>query len=287
LRENSVPLSANWLGILFGLTSAGIWGSGDFSGGRAARRSHPFQVLALSALAGITILLGCGLLWHETLPSLSGIGWAMLAGAAGTLGLASLYRALSMGHAATVAPTSAVISALLPVGFGILTAGVPSAARLAGFALALLGIWLVSRPAQPDHAVSPQGFLLACLAGVGFGTFLILIVQIEPGHVFLPLVVARCMQLGIVLILLRASRRPLPALASNPIALLAGILDAGGNVFYMLSQHYTRLDVAAVLSSLYPAPTVLLAWIILKEKVSRPQWAGVVVCLAAIVLITI
>lgn len=282
-----MPLSANGLGIVFGLASACVWGSGDFSGGRAARRSHPFQVLALSSLAGMVILLLFAALWRETFPPLGAILWSISAGAAGALGVASLYRALSMGHAATVAPTSAVVSTVLPVGVGILTAGVPPVARLAGFALALLGLWLVSRPAQPDYAASREEFLLACLAGIGFGAFMIFIVQVGAGQLFLPLVVARCTQLCFALILLSSNGQPLPALTSNPAAWLAGVLDVGGNVFYMLSKYYTRLDVAAVLSSLYPASTVLLAWIILKERISRSQWVGVVVCLAAIALITI
>jgi drug/metabolite transporter (DMT)-like permease len=281
-----MPLSTNLLGVMFGLLSAGVWGSGDFSGGRAARHSHSIQVVALSAIAGVAALSLCAVLWHETWPSLSGAGWAALAGVAGSIGVSALYRGLASGQTAMVASTSAVISAILPVGFGLLTGGLPSATRLAGFALALAGIWLVSRPAQTGRAILSQ-FLLACLAGAGFGLFMIFIVQIESGPVFFPLVVARAVSLCLALVLLRLNGRPLPPIGSNPAALLAGALDAGGNVLYMLSQRLTRIDVAAVLSSLYPAATVLLAWVLLKERVSRSQWVGVVICLAAIGLITV
>jgi drug/metabolite transporter (DMT)-like permease len=87
--------------------------------------------------------------------------------------------------------------------------------------------------------------------------------------------------------LLWANRQRIPALNANPVAVLSGVLDAGGNIFYMLARQYTRLDVAAVLSSLYPAATVLLASLLLKERISRGQWVGVIICLAAIALITV
>ena len=243
-------------------------------------------MLALSTLAGLAALGLCAVLWREPWLSPASAGWAALAGAAGSVGVTALYRALASGQTAMVASTSAVVSAVLPVGFGILTGGLPPATRLAGFALALLGIWLVSRPAQSGHAVAGQ-FWLACLAGTGFGFFMIFIVQVGPGSTFIPLVVARCVALCVALVLLRVNGRPMPALTSNPAALLAGALDSGGNVLYMLSQRFTRIDVAAVLSSLYPASTVLLAWVLLKERVSRGQWVGVVICLIAIALITV
>lgn len=280
-------LPANLLGILLALTSAAVWGSGDFSGGFATRKTSQFQVLALSALSGIGILVVCALIWRESLPSRMGAIWAMLGGAAGALGMASLYKALSMGNAASVAPTSGVIGAALPVAFSIISQGLPGTTRLAGFFLAFIGIWLVSQTKAGEGRVSRQGFILACLAGIGFGVFFIMIAMVDPGKIFSPLIVARSVTFGIALILLWSNRLPLPALNANPIALLAGVLDAGGNVFYVLARQFTRFDVAAVLSSLYPATTVLLASLLLKERISRAQWFGVAICLAAIALITI
>ena len=131
---------ANLLGIFLALTSAFIWCSGDFSGGLATRRSHQFHVLALSTLSGIVVLLVFASLWREALPSLRSDIYAMLAGVCGALGIAALYRALSLGNTAIVAPTAAVIGAALPVGFGILTARMPAAPRLVGFGLAFLWI---------------------------------------------------------------------------------------------------------------------------------------------------
>jgi drug/metabolite transporter (DMT)-like permease len=277
---------ANLLGILSALASAFVWGSADFSGGFASRKNNPFQVLVLSSLSGIVVLLVLAALWRETFPSLRSVLWAMLAGILGALGLAAFYRGLSLGYTAIVAPTGGVIGAALPVGFSILTEGTPGAARLAGFALAFLGIWLVSQTKDEGNSVSRRGFLLACLAGAAFGGFFIVLGQVEPGYVFTPLVAARSMSFVTALFLVWLNQLPLPSLTSNPIAWLAGMLDAGGNIFYLLARQFTRLDIAAVLASLYPAITVLLALVILKEKVTRRQWGGIGVCLAAIAFIT-
>lgn len=281
-------LPSNLLGIACALTSALIWGAGDFNGGMASRRSHSIQVLVLSSFSGLIILVGCVVIWQESFPSLPSMLWAVAAGISGAIGIASLYRALSMGYTAVVAPTSAVISALLPVLFSIWLDGLPGVLKLVGFGLALLGIWFVSQsPSDKTGGITRQAFLLACLAGVSFGGFFILVAQVEHGKVFTPLVISRLVALATGLILLWFNRIELPALNSNPTALFAGVLDVGGNIFYLLAKQYTRLDVAAVLSSLYPATTVLLARLLLKEKVFPRQWLGVGLCLAAIALITI
>ena len=278
-------MTSNLLGITFALLSAAIWGSGDFSGGLAARKISPFQVLLLTAVVGILILLGCGWAFGEALPAWRDIQWSALAGLAGAFGIAALYRALSLGSAAAAAPTSAVITASMPVLFTALTLGLPAFAQLAGFALALVGIWLVARTPDGDAHTTRQGMLLALLSGVGFGSFFVLIAQVSPGKVFFPLVVARSVSFMVALAAVTLQRQPLPSPRANPVALLSGLLDTGGNVFYLLATQYTRLDVAAVLSSLYPAATVILSIIILKERVSGWQWLGVACCLGAVALI--
>ena len=280
-------LPANLLGTLFALVTAFAWGGGDYSGGLATRRNSQFQVMVLAAVSGVALLLACTVLWGESFPSPRGIGWAALAGVSGAIGVASLYRALSVGSAAAVAPTSAVVSTVLPVLFTMVTEGLPGAMRLAGFALALLGIWLVTRISIPDDSLSRQGIPLAWLAGAGFGGFFILIARADPTRVFTPLVVARLISLGLALLMVLARRTSLPSPRSNPIALLAGLLDAGGNVFYLLARQFTRLDVAVVLSSLCPAVTVILAHYVSKQYVSRTQWMGVGLCLVAVALIAV
>jgi drug/metabolite transporter (DMT)-like permease len=278
-------LPVNILGIILALISAAVWGGGDFSGGYASRRASPIHVLSLAALSGLLVLIVAAVLWREPFPSPRGIFWAALAGISGALGIAVFYRALSMGHIAVVAPTAGVISAAVPVIAGVFIEGPPALTKFAGFVLALAGIWLVSAASGPEGRVSSHEFGLACLAGVGFGGFLTFLGLVDPGKIFTPLIVSRSMTLCIGLLLIWHNRMPLPGLTSSPAALLAGVMDAGGNLFYILARQYTRLDIAALLSSFYPASTVILASIILKEKVSFRQGIGVAACLAAIVLI--
>lgn len=280
-------MAPDFLGAVFALISALVWGGGDFSGGLATRRAHQFQVLVISTLSGIGILVICAWLWGESLPDWPDTVWAMGAGLTGVIGLAALYRGLSLGNAASVAPTAAVITAALPVVFTLVVSGSPAPQRLIGFVLAFMGIWLVSRSGGVTSRYGHHGLPLAYLAGVSFGAFFILIAQVKPGLIFTPLVVARSFSFFVGLLLLWGTRQPFPSLLANPIALLAGILDASGNIFYLLARQYTRLDVAAVLASLFPATTVLLSRLILHEQINHRQWLGVIICLLAIILITL
>jgi drug/metabolite transporter (DMT)-like permease len=242
-------------------------------------------VLALSALSGIVMLLVCGAVRHEAWPPVSSLTWAAAAGVSGAGGIAALYRGLAIGSAAVVAPTAAVITAALPVIFSGLTAGLPHPSQLAGFIVAGIGIWLVARTGG-SSASSNHGLRLAIVAGVGFGGFLILIAQVHSEFVFLPLAVTRTMTLIAALGLLTLRGVAIPALTANPIALVAGVLDAGGNVLFLFARQHTRLDIAAVLSSFYPVATVVLARVILQERITALQWLGAVVCLVAVALIT-
>jgi drug/metabolite transporter (DMT)-like permease len=270
------------LGILFALSSALVWGSGDFFGGAATRRSNQFQVLALSAFSGIVMLTMLALA-RESWPSAATLGWAALAGVGTTVGIASLYQGLAVGGAAMVAPVAAVVTAIMPLIFTALAVGLPDASQSLGFVSALAGIWLVTRgPANEPR--SRSGVKLGVLAGLGFGAFLTLIAQAGEGGVFAPLAIARTVTVVAALLLLRFRAIPLPSPASNYTALLAGVLDAGGNVFFVMAQQHIRLDVAAVLSSLYPVATVALARLVWGEKVTVSQWAGIATCLVSVTL---
>jgi drug/metabolite transporter (DMT)-like permease len=272
------------VGVLFGLASGAIWGSGDFLGGLAAKRSHEYQVLALSASSGLVLLVVLAVLFGEAAPSAVDVAWAGAAGVSGAVGIAFLYQGLASGSAATVAPAAAVISAALPAVFSSLTAGLPRSTQLAGFALAIAGIWLVARSPSAGGP-SGTGLRLAIVAGTCFGAFLILIARVDSQLVFAPLAVARTAALVAAFALMSARGIRIPQPASNPTALWAGILDAGGNVFYLMARQHTRLDVAAVLASLYPVATIVLARLVSHERIGRTQWIGAVVCLVAVVLI--
>jgi drug/metabolite transporter (DMT)-like permease len=272
------------LGVVLALCSALVWGSGDFCGGRAATRSDPFQVLALAAISGIVALSFVALVTSEPVTFDRSMLWAAGAGLAGGGGIVALYGGLAVGSAASVAPLAAVGAAVMPVLFGAATEGLPRLTQLAGFVVALVGIWLVTR-SRPQGAASREGIRLGALAGLGFGGFLILIAQVQESAVYVPLVIARSMMLLTAVLVLAVRRTPFPALRSNPIGLLAGLLDAGGNALYLLARQHVRLDIAAVLSSLYPVSTVLLARAVTREPVTPTQWAGAVVCIAAVALI--
>ena len=271
------------LGILLALVSAVVWGSGDFVGGAATRRSHQFQVLALSALSGIVLLTLLAWLF-EPVPSRANAAWAAAAGLTGAVGIASLYHGLAVGGAAMVAPVAAVVTAAIPAVYTGFAVAPPSAWQLAGFLAAVAGIWLVTRQPLTAEASSRKGVRQAVAAGIGFGTFLILIAQVDRTLVFGPLVVARTVMLAMGLVLMIVRGISFPGLTSNPLALVAGALDAGGNIFFVLARQHTRLDVAAVLSSLYPVATVVLARIVWREPVAPQQWAGVGMCLLAVAL---
>jgi drug/metabolite transporter (DMT)-like permease len=270
--------------VLLGLASALSWGAGDYSGGIASRRSPVLGVLAVGQATGVALSAGLALLGGEPFPPAGALGWAALAGASGAVGLAALYRGLAVGRMAVVAPISAVLSAAIPVVVGALGEGLPPAPKLAGFGLALAGIWLVARVGETGEGRAGLG--LALLAGCGFGGFLSLMDRAADGGTFWPLAAARGTSLAITLSAVLVRRRPwAPPRPALPVILLSGALDAAGNAFFVLASQVGRLDVAAVLSSLYPASTVLLAALILRERVSRPQGVGIGAVLAAIALI--
>lgn len=232
----------------------------------------------------MTLIVTMALLLREAPPSRPTLAWSIAAGTAGAIGLASLYRALAVGRMAVVAPVSAVLSATIPVVWSAIVEGMPSHTKLAGFALALAGIWLIARAGRPDEG--HEGLTLALVAGCGFGAFLVLMDRGAQGGTFWPLVAARGTSLALALVVAAARRQPwAPSAPAAPLIVLSGALDAGGNAFFILATQAGRLDVAAVLSSMYPASTVLLAAGFLRERVSRPQGAGIVAVLGAIALI--
>ena len=137
-------------GILFGLASAASWGAGDFSGGLAAKRSPVYSVVILSQLVGLVLLVALALLLSEPFPTPSDLLWGAAAGLVGGLGLMALYQGLATGRMGVVAPVNAVVSAALPVLFGIWVEGPPAIQQFAGFGLAFVGVWLVSRSSDVD-----------------------------------------------------------------------------------------------------------------------------------------
>ena len=272
--------------VFLGLASAVSFGAGDFTGGLATKRSDALSVVMISQTAGIILLSCMAILLREPFPGTGDLALGAGAGLAGAIGLVTFYRALAIGPMGMVAPTTAVIGAAIPVAFGLLFEGLPGIQQLAGLILAFLAVWLVSAAGRSVR-VPFSNLGLPLSAGSMFGLFFILMGQVSPGTVFWPLVAARAASLS-TLFLVAIFRRDirLPVRRQVPLIALAGILDAGGNIFYTLAAQVGRLDIAAMLSSFYPASTVLLARVVLKEVISPRQWAGLSVALIAILLIT-
>lgn len=273
------------LSYLLGLCSAIVWGAGDFCGGLASRRTPLLGVLILAEFIGFLLLVASGFLVGETFPNPAAVAYSIAAGLSGTIGLGCLYRGLAIGRASVVAPVSAVVGATIPALFTAYIHGLPGGMKLAGFALALAAIVLAS---QSGHKASTQNALpFALLAGLGFGGFFIFMDQASGQHsTFFPLAIARGFPIPIMLVICLVRKLPvLPIPRTIPIVVLTGILDAAGTVFFLLSSTFGRLDVATILSSLYPASTVILSRLILREQISALQKLGVVLALTAIVLI--
>jgi drug/metabolite transporter (DMT)-like permease len=274
----------NLAAAAFGLAAAASWGGGGFSGGISARQASVFTVAPFSRVTGIAAQISLALALGEGAPSQASLLWAAAAGVAGSVGLIALYQSLAVGKMGINSPLTGVLAAAFPVLVAALTLGVPPAVRLSGFALAVAGIWCLSRPAGAMQR--PRGLGLAALSGLGFGGFYVLISQVRGPSVFWPLAVATATALLIMVGLSAVRRQPLrPPRRVIGVALLAGILDAGGNACFVLAAHAGRVDVAAVLGSLYPAFTVLLARVVLDERLSRTQTVGLVAAIAALPLI--
>jgi drug/metabolite transporter (DMT)-like permease len=280
-------LPTSFIGALIALFSAVLFGGGDFYGGLAARRDRPFQVLALSSTIATLLMVALAFLWGEAWPSWPAVFWAALAGISGAIGLVALYRGLSIGKAAIVSPVSGVLAAMLPVGLAGLTSGLPGPLQLAGFAVALPGIWLVSANStvKYDDKIGPS-FGMGILAGFAFGLFFIFLARVPSGDIFGPMAVAKCAAACGSFLLVAVARLKVPDVRKNVPLILAGILDPMANTLYFVALRMTRLDIAAVLSSLYPAVTVLMSRWILKEKIKQGQWVGLILCVVSIGLIT-
>lgn len=276
-------MTAPLLALVFGLTSALVWGAGDFLGGLSSRRSSVLGALLVNECSGLVVLFACAILFQEPMPAPTEIAWGVAAGVVGTIGLGALYGGLASARASIVAPVSAVIAALIPAVYSALTIGLPDFTKQIGFIVAIAAIILVSYSNQGVGELRALG--LALLAGVGFGLFFIFIHQSGTDSTFYPLIFARGFSVPIILLLLLWRRAPLPSRRVLPLAIASGIFDAGGNIFFLLSTQLGRLDVATILSSLYPASTVILSRIVLGERTTRLQQLGVVAALIAIALI--
>jgi drug/metabolite transporter (DMT)-like permease len=278
------------LSILFGLSSALTWGAADFCGGLASRKARASQAVLFGEAAGLAVLLAVAFLSGEAAP-----GWyswllCSLAGAMGVLGLLLFFQAMSKGQMSVAAPVSALAGAILPVIVGSLVEGFPGWLTLGGFTLALAAMWFISQPdgAPKSLRLRMADLSLPIVAGLSFGVYLILIHRGSENGLFWPMAAARSAGV-LMMIFYTLARRELmlPAKTVWPLIILNGVLDVSGNGLYILAGQVGRMDVAAVLASLYPGSTVVLAGLILHERLNRLQLVGILAALLAIVLMTV
>lgn len=271
--------------IMYAISAALTWGSGDFVSGLGARRIGALLTLLISLPIGFLAALVGALIIGEPLSSLSDLGWGVLGGLVGTVGFMSMLHGFAVGRMGVVSPVAAALGAMVPVLVTAFSTGMPPQQQLWGFALALASIWLLS-PRGGEHSQN-SGLRFGIIAGLGFGLFFTTLDQIGAGATFWPLAASRlASSLLLAGIALATRRMQLPAKLPILILIGSGVLDMLGNFLFLRAVQSGRLDIAAVLVSLYPGITVLLARLIEKEHLSRLQVAGVGLALLAIALIT-
>ena len=280
-------IPAELLVVFFGLLAAASWGAGDFSGGFASKKANVFSVVLIVQTVGVFLLAASAYLMGEEIPGISGIIWGAVAGIFIGIALLALYHGLSQGKMGFIAPISAVVAASVPVLYGAFYEGLPATHQMAGFLFALVAVWLIAGENNGIGKIQFHDLMFPLIAGIGFGIFFISIDHVSETAVYWPLAVARAAAVLMVLgfIVVKGSIS-VPSRGILPIIVLAGIFDTGGNTFFALASQAGRLDIASITSSLYPAGTVLLAWLILKEKMAIRQWTGVLLALIAIILIS-
>ena len=280
------------LSILYGIASALSWGAGDFAGGLSSRKVGAYRAVFYADFFGLFLLIGAFFIYPEALPAARVLWISAVGGILGTIGLLVLYYSLTKGQMSIAAPVSALFAALLPVIVGAVTEGLPSLLQLIGFVLALGAVWLISQGSGGEgfHISHLSDLRLPILAGLGFGCYFIFLHNAtqDTTAILWLMIVSRVAGTLLVLAFVLVRREPLgvPRAAWN-VVIINATLDLAGNFFYILASKTGRLDIAAVLSSLYPGSTVILAWLLLKEHISRWQIVGILLALGAIVLFAI
>ncbi|HZV80523.1 MAG TPA: DMT family transporter [Candidatus Binatus sp.] len=274
------------MGIALALAAAFIYGAADFLGGLATKRNDVRVVVLLSGGAGLIIAIlslpvfGNGAPLERDLVLGAGVGLA------GVIGIAALYRGLAIARMSVVAPITAVIAAAVPIAYGLLRGERPSVGAIVGIVLALVAVALVSSSSDEDVAGQPEpkrtGIALALISGLGFGFVYVLLAASSRGA--WPLVASRTtflIVLGLTALIWRPAKL---ASGTGRLAVTSGALDMGANLLYLLALRHTLVSIAAVIASLYPASTVMLARMVLHERLQMVQWIGVACALVGVVL---
>jgi drug/metabolite transporter (DMT)-like permease len=307
------------------LASAAIWGTSDFVGGLAAQRIRSSSVVAISHSLSLVILVALALATRAALPDAASALYGMAAGAACGTGVIVLYKALALGRMGITAALSGVLAAALPVVWAFATEGLPQPRQWIGFAVAVVAIWMIARAPDARTSAQGLVLGAAAGISFGF-LFILLKLAGRGGVLWplaCSRVLSASLAGVVTLVSMRRTgpgefpsmngaigsgavggappigpgaapdveRNVHPARrgmswAVMGLAAIAGTLDAGGNTFYTIATRTGRLDIAAVLSSLYPAATIVLAALVLKERTTRSQTWGMALALVAVALIS-
>jgi drug/metabolite transporter (DMT)-like permease len=261
-----------------------LWGVGDFLGGLTSRRLATLAVVALSQLFGFVGILVAAVFLGGDFPGPTAVAAAMAAGLAGAIGLAGLYRGMAIGVMGVVAPISAS-AAVIPVTVGLARGERPSSLQLAGVALALVGVVLVSREPGDGRRLS-AGVPLALVAALGFGGYFVFMDRASAEDAYWAVVVARAFS-STLAIGVAAARGALRVGRGNlPVLLAVGLFDVAANLALALALNEGLVSLVSVVASLYPVGTVLLAVLVLRERLTRSQALGGAVALAGVGLIS-
>jgi drug/metabolite transporter (DMT)-like permease len=275
------------VGVIVGLLAAGLFGTGDFLGGRASREASAVVVLFAAQLsAGVGAVVLAAAFGGE--PTGRALSYGAAAGLVNATGLGLLFRGLASGRMGVVAPVTAVVGAVIPVGWGLVTGERPGGVVLVGVGLAVCAGALISREEDAGSGGVPRAVVIAIGAGVGFGTSFVLFAHTGDDSGLWPVLSARILAAAAIgAALLAVSRRiPLALPASlRRVAIGAGLCDVAATAFLLVGIRNDLAVVVAPIAALAPAFTVGWAWGLLHERISRPQVGGLVVALCGLVLI--
>ena len=275
------------LTALLGVATAALFGSGDFLGGLASRRSPALAVTGVVYLVGVVAFTVLLLVVRPEQVTRADLVWGAASGLAGTVGIVSLYAALAIGRMSIVAPITAALSGAGPAVFDLARGSHVGTVTLAGLGLALLAVIVVSTRTGTveEHGMPPSAVALSVLAGAGFACSLVALSLTLPASGFAPLLIARLAGMAVMGAALLARRRQMSLTPSSArMAASAGLLDAMANITVISAIRIGPLAVASVVGGLYPVATMLLARAVLGERLKRHQAVGVVMALAAVVL---
>ncbi len=281
--------------ILLGLAAAALYGGGDFIGGMATRRVHVLTVLMLAETAGAIVALAVAALTAPGAATLTGLAWGFSAGVVGGLGLIIFYIGLATGPMSVVAPVSGLLSTVLPVAVALAWGERPGAGIYAGALLCLVAIVLASSagdtgttrgPGRPGRAIA-----YGMASGTAFGLFFLLIRNAGQSGAVWPVAAGRIGELVAVLATALVLRRGLQTRGADGRLLLAaafaGVIDVVANICYVAATRTGMFGLAVVMASLYPGVTVLLARVVLGERLRWIQRAGLAIAALGILLIAI